>query len=183
MGDANHWGMWLVRDEVVQAHVKPRADLIAEALTTCFYRPILAQLSPGQNPEEFELKADVSGLVQRPNRLADASQLHSVNAIGDEALRQAGGFADEDAPSSDERAISVALQVATANPQLLDNMPEIVAAVKALLDGSPETGQGVVQSQREPGSLRPLNPGDVSETKEVPLVDEQTLPREGAPVG
>jgi hypothetical protein len=158
MGDANHWGMWLVRDEVIQSHVKPRGDLIADALTTGFYRPIKKQQGD-PDPDSYELEFDYSGLVQRPNRLSDASQLHAVNAIGDKALRAAGGFEETDAPSNQDRAIALALQVAQQNPQLLDNMPEIVAAVKALLDGTPESGPGVVQSQRVPGTLRPLAPG------------------------
>jgi hypothetical protein len=159
MGDANHWGMWLVRDEVVTTHVKPRNDLIADALTTGFYRPIKRQQGD-PNPDAYTLKFDYSGLVQRPNRLADASQLHAVNAISDKALREAGGFEETDAPNSRDRAIALALQVATGNPQLLDNMAEIVAAVQALLDGTPETGPDAVSSQREPGTLKPLAPGN-----------------------
>jgi hypothetical protein len=156
MGDANHWGMWLVRDEVIQAHVAPRADLIADALTTGFYRPIEVT---DKDVSGYVVKAAVDHLVQRPNRLGDAQSLHSVNAISDKALREAGGFDPEDAPSNQDRAISLALTVASANPQLLDNLPEIVAAVKALLDGTPETGPDQISSQRQPGSLRPLVPG------------------------
>lgn len=200
MGDSNHWAAWLVRDEVVQIHVSPRLDLVTDAYTTAFYRPILTQLQKADDnslpaylktvdPENVDVKADVSGLVQRPNRLADASQLHAVNAINDKALRDAGGFEETDAPSSNERAIALALQVGAGNPQLLDNLPEIVAAIKAVLDGSPETGPGVVQSQREAGSLRPLVPANatnpaVTTTPEEakPLAEQDTLPRAGAPV-
>jgi hypothetical protein len=171
--DSNHWAAWLTRDEVVQAHVAPRLDLVTDAFTTGFYRPILRQLQekdrdslPGHlrtvDPEDVELGADVSGLVLRPNRLADASQLHAVDAVGDKALREAGGFDETDAPGSDERALKIAIAVATANPQLLDNMAEIVATVKALLDGTPGTGPDAVQSQREPGTLRPLVPANAA---------------------
>jgi hypothetical protein len=159
MGDANHWGMWLVRDEVVTTHVSPRLDLIADALTTGFYRPVKQQQGD-PDPESYVLKFDTSGLVQRPNRLADASGLHAVNAISDKALREAGNFDETDAPSSKDRAIALALQVASANPQLLDNMPEIVETVMALLDGTPASGKDAVQSQREPGTLKPLAPGN-----------------------
>jgi hypothetical protein len=194
MGDANHWGMWLVRDEVIQAHVKPRLDLITDALTTGFYRPVMEQQGD-PDPDSYVVKADVSSLVQRPNRLADASQLHSVNAIGDKALRAAGGFDETDAPSSDERAIALALQVASGNPQLLDNMPEIVAAVKAILDGTPETGKDQVSSKRVPGTLKPLVPANakqietapngtpVSGKGATPIVEADGQPAAGSPVG
>jgi len=176
MGDANHWGMWLVRDEVIQAHVKPRLDLICDAITTGFYRPIKKQLDPGADLDSFVVQPDVSGLVQRPNRLADASQLHAVNAIGDKALREAGGFEESDAPTNQERAEALALTVAQGNPQLLDNMPEIVKAVLAVLDGTPETGPDTLSPQREPGTLKPLVPG----TSPVPATTPNGSPAPGA---
>jgi hypothetical protein len=177
----------------VQAHIAPRLALVCDAVTTGFYQPIKKQQG---DPEwdQYEVKADVSGLVQRPNRLADASQLHAVSAIGDKALREAGGFEEEDAPTTDERAIAVAIQVATQNPQLLDNMPDIVKAVKALYDGTPATGPGQVQSQREPGTLTPLVPSNVTPPAPVvpnglpargearPLAEQDTLPQAGSPV-
>jgi len=213
MGDSNHWASWLVRDEVVQVHVAPRLALVTDAYTVGLYRPILRQMQesdPGSllgwqrdaDPDEVEVKADVSGLVQRPNRLADASQLHAVNVVSDKALRAAGGFEESDAPSSDERAAAVALSVATANPQLIDNMAEIAGYVKALLDGSPASGEdaGPV-SQREPGSLTPLEPQNAGEPpapaakaapngtpvpatngKAAPLAEADSLPRAGSPV-
>lgn len=208
MGGSNHWAAWLVRDEVVQIHVDPRLQLVTDALTTGFYRPIRAQqfqqtgMSAQEAAEEaarYDVGADTSKLVQRPNRLADASQLHAVNAIGDKALREAGGFEETDAPTSEERAIALALTVASANPQLLDNMSEIVAAVRALLDGTPDTGPDVVSSQREPGSLKPLAPGNQNGVRPPsasapngtptangrearPLGEQDTLPSAGSPV-
>jgi hypothetical protein len=200
MGDANHWGMWLVRDEVIQAHVSPRLDLVCDGVTTGYYRPVLKQLQATEvgraslpsilrdaDPDDVDVRADVSGLVQRPNRLADASQLHSVNVIGDEALRDAGGFEESDAPSPKERAVAIAIQVATANPQLLDNMAEIARAVEALLDGSPDTGpEAPLAPSRVPGTLRPLQaaptkPAD-TQGEERPLVEADTLPSAGSPV-
>jgi hypothetical protein len=155
MGDANHWGMWLVRDEVVSAHIDPRLGLLADALTTGFYRPIKRQMGD-KDWESYEVKFDTSGLVQRPNRLEDASALHQVGAISDAALRGAGNFDEEDAPDAREVAVKTALQIASANPQLIDNMPEIVSYVLALFDKTPQTGPGgPLQSAREPGTLEP----------------------------
>lgn len=191
MGDANHWGMWLVRDEVVQAHVAPRLALLCDGYTTAFFRPVMEQLGRA-DADAYEVKADVSGLVQRPNRLADASQLHSVGAISDKALREAGGFEETDAPSSNEVAVAKALEIASANPQLLDNMPEIVVAIQALLDGTPATGPAPVldppttANGRQPGTLRPgaaapLEPAATA-GKEAPLAEADAAPQAGAPV-
>jgi hypothetical protein len=192
MGGSNHWAAWLVRDEVVQIHVAPRLDLVCDAFTTGFYRPILEQLQKvapeslpnylkSVDPADVDLKADVSGLVQRPNRLGDAQSLHAVAAIGDKALREAGGFEESDAPSSQERAIAIALQVAQNNPQLLDNMAEIVTTVKALLDGTPETKPGEVSSTRTPGTLKPLVPGNEGVPPSPVKTAPNGQPTNGAP--
>jgi hypothetical protein len=190
--------MWLVRDEVVQAHIKPRLDLLCDALTTDFYRPILEQVRPDEDPSLYVVKADVSGLVQRPNRLADASQLHAVKAIGDKALREAGGFEESDAPSSHEMALAVALQVGQNNPQLLDNMGEVYTHIRALLDNDPEKGPEAPSSVREPGTLKPRNPADAAAPpvktapngaptdtgqEARPLGEQDGTPRTGSPVG
>ena len=196
MGDANHWGMWLVRDEVIQAHVAPRLAVVSDALTTGFLRPLLEQILPGSDPADFEVVFDVSHLVQRPNRLADASQLHAAGVVGDDTLREAGGFGDEDAPSSRDRAIAVALEVGRGNPQLLDNMGEIYAAVYALLDGSPETGPEPDEPAtpatlpRQPGAAptpgarpQPSAPnGSPRPRGGAPLAEADGQPRAGSPV-
>jgi hypothetical protein len=193
MGGSNHWAAWLVRDEVVTIHVAPRAELFCDALTTGWYRPIRKQLDEARkaadpayvpvDPERYEVHADVSGLVQRPNRLGDAQALHAVRAIGDKALREAGGFEDGDAPTSREIAVAVALQVAQGNPQLLDNMAEIVRAVEALLDGTPETGPEEQSSAREPGSLTPLVPQNSGQRPLVPTAPNGAPRPGGAPTG
>jgi hypothetical protein len=106
--------------------------------------------------EGYEVKFDTSGLVQRPNRLEDAGALHAVGVLSDDAYRNAGNFEDTDAPSSREVAVKTAMTIAGANPQLIDNMPDIVNYVLAILDGTPQTGpNGPLQSARQPGSLAP----------------------------
>jgi hypothetical protein len=177
--DQNHWSAWLVRDEVVQAHIVPRLDLICDALTTGFYRPMRAQVNPGEDVSVYEVKADVSVLVQRPNRLADASTLHAAHVIGDAALREAGGFGDEDAPTTLDTAIRLTLETALGNPQLLDNMSEVFANIAALLDGTPLTGPN--QEEEPPAApVRALRP--VQQPKEVSVADVDTLPAAGPPV-
>ncbi|MFN2199309.1 MAG: DEAD/DEAH box helicase, partial [Anaerolineales bacterium] len=138
MGGANHWSAWLVRDEVVQVHVAPRLDLLCDGLSH-FYRAVKEQQGDPR-AQDYVLKADVSHLVQRPNRLADASQLHTAGVLSDAALREAGGFEDTDAPTTEEQAIKLAIGVAQGNAQLVDNLAELYGYFKNLLDGTPETG-------------------------------------------
>lgn len=97
--DQNHWGAWLVREDVVSTHLEPPLALICDALTTQYLRPVLT----GQGLTDAEAASyviwyDVSGLVTRPNRFADATALHTAGVLSDAAYRKAGGFGDEDAP-------------------------------------------------------------------------------------
>lgn len=135
VGDMNHWGAWLVQEDVVASHIEPPLALICDAITTQYLHPVLIEqgMDP-QEAEEYVVWYDVSHLIQRPTRLADAIQLHAVDAISDEALRSAGGFSDEDAPPQVNRAIEIAATVASANPALIDNIPQIVAAFEALFN-------------------------------------------------
>jgi DNA topoisomerase IB len=135
VADMNHWGAWLVQEDVVTTHVEPPLALICDAITTQFLHPVLRDQGMDDDAvEEYVVWYDVDHLIQRPTRLADAIQLHSVQAIGDAALRDAGGFGDDDAPPKINRAVEIAVQVAQANPALIDNLPDIVAAFESILN-------------------------------------------------
>lgn len=109
----NHWGAWLVREDVVSTHLEPPLALICDAFTAQYLQPVLA--GQGMDPDEarrYVVWYDVGQLVTRPNRFADAMQLHQAGVINDKALRAAGGFGDEDSPlnlpPSAERAVAMA---------------------------------------------------------------------------
>ena len=177
MGASNHWSAWLVRDEVVQVHVAPRLQLICNGLEY-FYRAIKEQQGDPR-AQDYELKADVGQLVQRPNRLADASSLHTAGVLSDEALREAGGFEETDSPSSEERAIKLAIGVAQGNAQLVDNLAELYGYFKNLLDGTPETGPPeprVIQRVRTPGG-QPAQPPPAPQA----ITEADAPPAQGEP--
>jgi hypothetical protein len=133
--DTNHWGAWLVRDDVVTTHVEPRLALICDAVTTQFLWPVLiATGMPEEEAKGYVIWYDVSQLVQRPNRFQDAQVLHANKAISDDAFREAGGFGDSDAPTPIQQAVEIAVEMAVANPALVDNMAEIIAAFSEVLN-------------------------------------------------
>lgn len=178
MGQSSHWSAWAVRDDVVQTHIEPRLQLICDALTTGFYRPILEQTQPGEDPKSYVVKADTKHLIQRPNRLADASQLHAAGVISDEALREAAGYSDEDAPEVSDKAQRIALEIGKTNPQLLDNMAEIALAVENLLNGVPPEPKPELKAVPEGTEIEPApNPvGRPKDESEVPVRDVEREP-------
>ena len=115
----NHWGAWLVQEDVVGTHIEPPLALICDALTSQYLRPLL--IEQGMSQEEADTYAvwyDVGDMVMRPNRASDALTLYQQGVINDESLRKATGFAEEDAPESDE--VNQALfEMVQANPALL----------------------------------------------------------------
>lgn len=130
LGDSSHWNAWIVREDVVQTHIVPRLELITDALTREFYRPLLKAQNPKANVEEYEILSDVSQLIQRPNRLEDASVLHEAGVLNDESFLEAGGYTDQEGT---DRAVELTVKVCSQYPQLLDNMPEVEAAFRSVL--------------------------------------------------
>lgn len=115
----NHWGAWLVREDVVNTHIEPPLALICDALTTQYLWPVL--LDQGMTEDEvkkYVIWYDVSHMVIRPNRATDALALHTADALSDESLRESAGFSDADAPGEAEINAMI-LRMVEATPTLL----------------------------------------------------------------
>lgn len=141
-GGMNHWGAWLVQEEVVTTHLEPPLALICDAITSEYLWPVLIQ--QGMTPEQahrYVIWYDVSDLITRPNRSADAFELHARNVISDEALRQATGFDDSDAPDVTQgmsTAVQIVIDMVKQAPSLAQNpgLPALLVQVKDILDGN-----------------------------------------------
>lgn len=140
----NHWGAWLVREDVVTTHIEPPLALFCDALTTQFLWPVLED--GGMAREEFEnyvVWYDVSHLIIRPNRVKDAFALHQVGVISDETLRDEAGFDDADEPdfmsiANGDPVNTLVLNLVRASPQLLavPGLTVLVEQLQAMADGS-----------------------------------------------
>lgn len=137
----NHWGAWLVREDVVTTHLEPPLALICDALTTQYLWPVLEEM--GMEAEEYRKYVvwyDVSDLVARPNRSDDAKDLHSREVINDEALRRETGFDEGDAPSLVDvkvRVTDFVLDLIRANPALVADpgIAVLKEQIAALIEG------------------------------------------------
>lgn len=173
----NHWGAWLVREDVVTTHLEPPLALICDALTTQYLWPVL--IDQGMEPSEarkYVVWYDVSHMVVRPNLSTDAMELHQRGAISDEALRTSTGFDESDAPMADVELpveVKMALELVRSAPGLIGNpgLPAVVAQIKAAIEGAAVPYTDPVAPAAEP---------DVAESP-VPAGDGPTAP--GAPDG
>lgn len=103
LADSNHWTGWLIDEQTWLAHVEPVAELMVGDFTSIYLRPALRDLSIA-NPEIYRVWYDETDVVMHPERGQDAKDVFDRGGIGWEALREATGFQDDDAPSDEERA-------------------------------------------------------------------------------
>jgi hypothetical protein len=146
VGGMNHWGAWLVREDVVTTHLEPPLALICDAITTQFLWPVLEQ----QGVEDFEQYAvwyDVDHLVQRPGKAEDAKWAKENGLISDESSRDALGFDESDAPKVDanDPVKELVLEMLRTAPSLAQNpgLPVLAQQIRDMLDGkdTPLPGQ------------------------------------------
>jgi hypothetical protein len=146
VGGMNHWGAWLVREDVVTTHLEPPLALICDAITTQFLWPVLEQ----QGVADFEQYAvwyDVDHLVQRPQRTEDAKYAKEAGLISDEATRDALGFDESDAPkvNPNDPVKDLVLEMLRTAPSLAQNpgLPILAQQIQDMLDGkiTPLPGQ------------------------------------------
>lgn len=143
----NHWGAWLVREDVVKTHLEPPLALICDALTTQYLRPIL--IADGMDEEaanEYVIWYDVDHLIERPNRGDDAKELYDRNELNGRALREATGFEETDAPdeptiTETDPAVETALRMVEKAPSLaqMPGLPTLVEDIRAVLAGPAAT--------------------------------------------
>lgn len=169
-GGMNHWGAWLVREDVVTTHIEPPLALFCDTLTTWYLRPMM--LAAGYSKEEVEdtvVWYDVSHMIVRPNRGAEAEGIYKLGELSGEALRAANGFDENDAPPADtsDAAIALAFDMVGKAPSLAQNpgLPVLVDQIRQIMQGAPPA---------------PPEPGDAQPQEEVtPPADDTTGDTEG----
>lgn len=84
-------------------HIEPKAQAGFAMLTEGYLWERLDALGLDRlQTRRLVLWYDPVEVVTNPNRLPDAKDLHTALTISDRALRDAGGFTDDDAPSDEE---------------------------------------------------------------------------------
>jgi len=171
LGGTNHWAAWAISDEAVQTQIKPILSRIAAALTTGYLHPALEALGI-ENPKHYVYHFDTAPLTTRPNRIADALNLHERALLSDEATREAGAWGEESAPSPEEhiRRLLEKLLLANAEAVLADPVLRELIGLPASSVPMPEL---VEEEQAPPGQPEPV------EDEQAP--PEQPLESEGRP--
>jgi hypothetical protein len=111
---------WQIEESGVKLHVAPKLTTIVNAINEGYYEPALTR--QGLDAWRFTLWFDVSELVQRPNRGADAQWLFDHDELSGQALRREVGFDEADAPAESEKLAKILAKVVVANPELLNSL-------------------------------------------------------------
>jgi hypothetical protein len=105
----SHWGAWQIEESTIKMHVEPMLDVIVNALTMGYLRPIL-----GENSTAVVVY-DTSRLRLRPDRSKEAFELYDRGLISAGALRRENGFDDDDIPSNQEFQTWLLVKVASGS--------------------------------------------------------------------
>lgn len=171
LGQTNHWSAWAISDEAVQTEIKPVLSRIAAALTIGYLHPALEALGV-ENPQRYVYAFNTAPLTTRPNRTADAADFHDRTLLSDDAVRDAGAWGPESAPSEEEKTRRLLEKVFVSSPDAILGDPALRAYLNlpaAEAPPAPSTSQGPRGT---------TTPEEVTEERTPP---EQPAPSDGTP--
>jgi hypothetical protein len=119
-GTISHWGAWQVEESTIKLHIEPMLDVIVNALTVGYLRPLIDGTSV--------VGYDSTALRLRPDRSKEAFELYDRGLISADALRRENGFDDDDTPTSDQFKTWLLIKVASGSAT-----PEQVQAALGVL--------------------------------------------------
>lgn len=136
----SHWGAWQIDEDTIKMHIEPMLELVANALTIGYIRPLT------EDPSDVVLYS-TEGLKLRPDRSKESIELHVMGALKREVMLRENGFdPDTDMMTEEEYAEHLLRKIASGS-----STPEQVAAAAAELGVVLPAGP----SQAAPRQARP----------------------------
>jgi hypothetical protein len=170
LADSNHWTGWLVDETTWKAHGQPASNQLVNDLTSAYFRPQLRE-DGVQDWERYAIAYDASAIVNHPDRATDAQKLYDRRAIGKQALRDAAGFDEEDAPDDDELNEMIGVAVRDGSLALF-GIPSVKAGGIETEPGELVSADGTAQGQVGPTTGAEVEPGPA---KSNGAVDNESL--------
>jgi hypothetical protein len=148
VGSVNHWGAWQIEDSAIKIHLSPVMETICAGLTEGYLIPGLRAMGvPVEETDgtSYVVWYDTSELEQKPDLAERAVQLHDRVAISDAALREAGGFDEQSAPTPEEAKRQILTRLAYNGQSVTDAMTELTGVPTTPVpesNGEPTPGDG-----------------------------------------
>lgn len=121
-GEANHWGAWQIVEGQIKVHIEPLMTRICDALTEAYLKPALKSIKE-KKPDKYVFHFDTAPLTVRPQRLKDTLELYDKGVVSAEAVLLAGDYAITDAPSKEEAARRLIVELMLRDPALIQSPP------------------------------------------------------------
>lgn len=191
LSDVSHWTAWAVEDSSIKLHIEPKLQVICHAATVGYLQPYLKTLGV-PDWDRYICWYDITQVKLRPNRAADAQELHDDLLITDEARLRAAGFDASEKPTGEVFRDQLLRKIVTEAPQLGLNLlpllgidPVIYEREDDIIPGSrdyeprnpkdPPQGDPVSEATKPRGKNN--NPNNTSEKDPTPN-DSKPQPRE-----
>lgn len=142
----SHWGAWQIEESTIKFHIEPMLELICNALTIGYIRPLT------EKSDEF-VTFNTNKLRLRPDRSRESLELYDRGLLKAEIPVKENGFSVEDMPSDEQHREWLIRKIATGSAT-----PEQVQAALTLLGvdlplAAPAIEQGPVRETPLPPSL------------------------------
>lgn len=174
LGSSNHWTGWLIDENSVKTYIEPIVQLVCNALTVCYLRPILGE---DANDSDLVVWYDASELKQRPDRSAIAKDLYELGELSGAALRREAGFGDPDAPTTDDdkRAVLRGMmdRAAIDTPTAIELLVLLGYVEEGDLSAAPAEGKEIGQGDE-------ADPADAEDPRALPEKPETPPEDDGA---
>lgn len=131
MGDVNHWGQWEIKDDEITTHLEPVVELVVNALTKTYLRPLLlADNQPLVTADGNPIIAwyDTGELTANPDLSQNAQAAFDDGVLSRLAYATRLGFEESEMPDNKELAEIILLKQAlgtTFNPAYLQQLTGI----------------------------------------------------------
>lgn len=159
--DSNHWTAWQISEDTWSAHVEPVVIDLCGDLTSSLLRPTLEAEGIQDPPDaRYVVWYDESRAVARPDRSKIALEVHAAQALSDEALREAAGFDEDDAPPVTAPVVTPIVPVEETEDVGPPEQAAVVAAAELLVCRAREIAGSRLRTR--------LSEGDKAKQRGVP---------------
>lgn len=117
----SHWGAWQIEESTIKFHIEPMLELICNALTIGYLRPLT------EDTEPF-LTYSTARLRLRPDRSQESIELYDRGLLKSQVVVKENGFSTDQMPDEDEFKLWVLKKIATGSAT-----PEQIQAALSLI--------------------------------------------------
>lgn len=125
MAATNHWTSWTITEEFAKAYLAPLLELIVDAATQEYLRPLLTQW--GRDAKQYAVWFDLTALFPRQVAVDNAQAAYDAGLLKEVAYLQALGFGESEMATPQERARRlIEDMVKRGNPQTIAELGQTI---------------------------------------------------------